>query len=169
MLRLIPDSLTTALPVFTTDDSIQGFFTGTYPPSGDGASSSSRTLSWTPSVGLDQGNVKCGSWLRDRQDDTERVAQSLVGRRVARIYLTDEVEWMHQARQFTQQRVKRLGKDWVDGLYPGKVYRREKRALEENFTHLVVPGIDAAKEAGILRKTLPTLWAEATLRNGGRS
>ena len=104
-----------------------------------------------------------------RQDDTERVAQSLVGRRVARIYLTDEVEWTLQARQFTQQRVKRLGKDWVDGLYPGKVYRREKRALEENFTHLVVPGIDAAKEAGILRKTPPTRWAEATLRNGGRS
>ena len=76
---------------------------------------------------------------------------------------------MHQARQLTQQRVKRLGKDWVDGLYPGKVYRREKRALEEKFTHPVVPGIDAAKEAAILRKTLPTLWAEATLRNGGRS
>jgi len=50
-----------------------------------------------------------------------------------------------------------------DGLYPDDDYRREKRALEEKLANLVVPGVDAAREAGQLLESLPTLWGEADL------
>lgn len=49
----------------------------------------------------------------------------------------------------------------MDGLYPDDDYRREKRALEEKLTNLVVPGIDAATEAGKLLENLPDMWEDA--------
>ena len=80
---------------------------------------------------------------------------------MAKIQLADEVERIQQERQQTQQRLKRLGKAYVDGLYPDDDYRREKRALEEKMSTLVIPGIDSAKEAGKLLESLPALWDQA--------
>jgi len=80
---------------------------------------------------------------------------------LARIHLADEVEKVQQERQLTGQRLKRLGKAYVDGLYPDEYYRREKRALEVKLTNLVVPGIDAATEAGKLLENLPAMWDDA--------
>ena len=77
---------------------------------------------------------------------------------LARIHLADEVERIQQERQLTGQRLKRLGKAYVDGLYPDDDYRREKRVLEEKLATLVVPGIDSAKEAGKLLENLPAIW-----------
>jgi len=51
----------------------------------------------------------------------------------------------------------------VDGLYPDNDYQREKRALEEKLSNLVVRGIDSAKEVGKLLESLPTLWDQANL------
>ena len=82
---------------------------------------------------------------------------------LAKIHLADEVERIQQERQLAGQRLKRLGKAYVDGLYPDEDYRREKRALEEKLATLVVPGVDAAKEAGELLESLPSLWEEANL------
>jgi len=82
---------------------------------------------------------------------------------LARVHLADEVEKIGQERRLTEQRLKRLGKAYVDGLYPDDDYRREKRALEDKLTILVVPCIDAAKEAGKLLESLPTLWEQASL------
>ena len=62
-----------------------------------------------------------------------------------------------------EQRLRRLGKVYVDGLYSDDDYRRQKRALEEKSSYLVVPGVDAAREAGKLLEDLPTLWEEAKL------
>ena len=53
-----------------------------------------------------------------------------------------------------------LGKAYVDGLYDGEGYRREKRSLEDKLANLVVPGVDAAMEAGNLLENLPVLWQE---------
>lgn len=89
--------------------------------------------------------------------------EAWMDRVLARIHLADEVERIQQERQQTQQRLKRLGKAYVDGLYPDNDYRREKRALEEKLSTLVVPGIDSAKEAGKLLESLPTLWDQANL------
>jgi len=51
----------------------------------------------------------------------------------------------------------------VDGLYDDDGYRREKRSLEDKLANLVVPGVDAAMEAGKLLEDLPVLWEEADL------
>ncbi len=82
---------------------------------------------------------------------------------LARIHLADEVESIGKQRQKTEQRLKRLGKAYVDDLYSDEDYRREKRALEEQLASLVVPGVDAAKEAGKLLEDVPALWKQAGL------
>ena len=51
----------------------------------------------------------------------------------------------------------------MDGLYDDDGYRREKRSLEDKLANLVVPGVDAAMEAGKLLENLPALWEEADL------
>ena len=76
---------------------------------------------------------------------------------LARVHLADEVDRIHRERQQTEQRLKRLGKAYVDGLYSDDDYRREKRAMEGKLGALVVPGVDAAKEAGKLLEDLPAL------------
>ena len=96
-----------------------------------------------------------------------RIIQAIVlpeawmDRVLAMIHLADEVERVQQERQLTGQRLKRLGKAYVDGLYHDDDYRREKRALEEKLTNLVVPGIDAATKAGKLLENLPAMWEDA--------
>ena len=82
---------------------------------------------------------------------------------LARIHLADEVERIQQGRQQAEQRLKRLGKAYVDGLYSDHDYRREKRDLEEKLGSLAVPGIDAMREAGKFLESLPTLWGQAIL------
>ena len=49
------------------------------------------------------------------------------------------------------------------GLYAEEDYASEKRLLEDRLGSLVVPGIDAAEEAGKLLQDLPRLWNGATL------
>ncbi len=51
----------------------------------------------------------------------------------------------------------------MDGLYDDEGCRREKRSLEDKLANLVVPGVDAAMEAGNLLENLPVLWQEADL------
>ena len=63
----------------------------------------------------------------------------------------------------TEQRLKRLGKAYVDGLYSDEDYRREKRTLEDKLDTLVVPRVDAAMEAGKLLERLPDLREKENL------
>ena len=58
---------------------------------------------------------------------------------------------------------RQAGPVYLDGLKSEEEYRREKRLLEEKLGNLVVPGFDAAKEAGKLLEDLPRLWGEANL------
>ena len=82
---------------------------------------------------------------------------------LVRIHIADEVGRIQQERQKAGQRLKRLGKAYVDGFNSDEDYRREKRSLEETLAGLVAPAIDATKEAGKLPENLPSLWAEANL------
>ena len=82
---------------------------------------------------------------------------------LARIQLEDEVTRIEQERQSAQEKLRRLAKAYVDGLYADEDYRREKQSLEERISSLVVPGVDAAQEAGKLLEDLPRLWTGATL------
>ena len=82
---------------------------------------------------------------------------------LAKVLLADEVKRVHEERQHTEQRLKRLGRAFVDGLYSEDDYRREKWYMDEKLGSLVIPGVDAAREAGDLLGNLPDLWHEADL------
>ncbi len=82
---------------------------------------------------------------------------------LARIHLADEMKRIEEDRRQVEQRLKRLGKAYVDGLYEDEDYKREKRSLEERAASLVIPDIDVAREAGKLLEDLPSLWQEANL------
>ncbi len=84
-------------------------------------------------------------------------------RLLARLHLEDEVKRVERERKETEQRLKRLGQVYLDGLLEHEEYKRQKRQLEEKLQSLVVPGIDAAQEAGKLLENLPVLWAAADL------
>ena len=82
---------------------------------------------------------------------------------LARIHLADAVKGADQERKALNQRLKRLGEVYLDGLLEPDDYRRQKRELEEKIASLVVPGVDATKQAVDLLENLPALWEEATL------
>ena len=89
--------------------------------------------------------------------------EAWMDRVLAKIHLADEVNRIGQERLQAEQRLRRLGRAYVDGIYSDDDYRREKRSLEESIAGLVVPGVDSAKEAGELLEDLPALWEAATL------
>ena len=82
---------------------------------------------------------------------------------LAEVQLADEVKRVDHERVKVDQRLKRLGEVYLDGLKSRDDYRREKRFLEDQLASLVVPGVDAAHEAGKLLEELPRLWEEADL------
>ncbi|MFQ6028746.1 MAG: recombinase family protein [Dehalococcoidia bacterium] len=84
-------------------------------------------------------------------------------RLLARLHLEEEVKRVERERKATEQRLKRLGQVYLDELMDYDEYRRQKRQLEEKLGSLVVPGIEAAQEAGKLLEDLPQLWDEADL------
>ena len=82
---------------------------------------------------------------------------------LAQVHGQDEVQRIADERRGVNDRLRRLGRAYVDGLYDDGSYRREKHRLEDQLAALVIPGIDAAKEAGRMLDDLPQLWAGATL------
>ena len=62
-----------------------------------------------------------------------------------------------------EKRIKRLGQIYVDGVIPEGDYRYQKRTLELELGSLVMPEVDAMKEAAKLLQDLPKLWEEATV------
>jgi hypothetical protein len=84
-------------------------------------------------------------------------------RLLARLHLEEEVQRVARERRATEQRLKRLGQVYLDELLDYDEYRRQKRQLEEKLGSLIVPGIEAAQEAGRLLEQLPALWAAADL------
>ena len=62
-----------------------------------------------------------------------------------------------------QERLRRLGKAYVDGVYDDDEYVPHKRLAELELESLIVPEADMASEAGRLIKRLPDLWSAANL------
>ena len=89
--------------------------------------------------------------------------EAWLDRVLAQIHLVDEVKRVGEERVLVQQRLKRLGQVYLDGLLLIDDYRRQKQLLEDKLTSLVVPGVDAARKAGKLLEDLPGLWEEANL------
>jgi hypothetical protein len=89
--------------------------------------------------------------------------QDWMDRAVAIISEKDEVARVKEERARVAERLRRLGRAYVDGLFPDTEYRRQKHALETELESLIVPEVDAAAEAGRLITQLPELWNGATL------
>ena len=73
----------------------------------------------------------------------------------------DEVFRINEERQRTQEKLRRMAKAYIDGVFPDEEYHRQKRLLEMELESLVVPGANAAEEAGKIIADLPQLWAGA--------
>ena len=89
--------------------------------------------------------------------------EAWIDRVLAQIHLADEVHQVAQARKETEQRLKRLAQVYLDGLRTPQEYKREKQLLDDKLGSLLVPGVDAAREAGMLLENLPPLWEQANL------
>ena len=82
---------------------------------------------------------------------------------LAIISLKDEVARVKKDRATVLEKQRRMGKAYIDGLFPDEEYHRQKKLLEMELESLVVPAANAAEEAGNLIMNLKTLWAEANL------
>jgi site-specific DNA recombinase len=79
------------------------------------------------------------------------------------ISLKDEVAKVKKDKLEVQEKLRRMTKAYIDGLFPDEEYHPQKKLLEMELESLVVPGADAAEEAGKLIMNLRELWAEANL------
>ena len=80
-----------------------------------------------------------------------------------RISLRDEVARVQAEREQVREKLRRLGKAFIDGMVDEPDYERHKTQLEFDLISLVVPEADAVAEAGRLVQRLPELWAAADL------
>jgi site-specific DNA recombinase len=82
---------------------------------------------------------------------------------LAIISLKDEVTRVKKSKKELQEKLRRMARAYIDGLFPDEEYHRQKKLMELELESLVVPGADAAEEAGKLIINLRDLWAEANL------
>ncbi|MDD4875800.1 MAG: hypothetical protein PHQ86_01515 [Dehalococcoidales bacterium] len=77
------------------------------------------------------------------------------------ISLKDEVDNISKKRQNVQEKLRRMARAYIDGVFPDEEYYRQKKLLEMELESLVIPQADAAEEAGKLILDLPMLWTMA--------
>lgn len=84
-------------------------------------------------------------------------------RALQKINARDEVARINDERDRAKEKLQRLGMAFVDGMYEEGQYRQMKQALNTQIESLVVPEIDAAREAGALLGNMPRLWSQASM------
>ena len=67
---------------------------------------------------------------------------------LAIISLKDEVERVKKQRQDVQDKLRRMARAYIDGVFPDDEYHRQKRLLEMELESLVVPEANAARGSG---------------------
>ncbi|MBI4267422.1 MAG: hypothetical protein HY662_01400 [Chloroflexi bacterium] len=87
---------------------------------------------------------------------------------LAIISLKDEVERVEKQRKAVNEKLRRMGRAYIDGLIPDEEYSRQKRLLELELESLVVPGASATEDAGKLLIDLPRLWEQASFEEQRR-
>jgi site-specific DNA recombinase len=80
---------------------------------------------------------------------------------LAILSLKDETERIIKERQTVQEKLRRMAQTYIDGLFPENDYQYQRKLLEMHLESLVIPEVDAAKEAGELIYHLPALWQAA--------
>jgi site-specific DNA recombinase len=71
------------------------------------------------------------------------------------------VHRVKKEREATKEKIRRMAKAYIDGVFPDGEYNRQRCLLEMELESLVVPAANAAEEAGKLILDLSKLWAEA--------
>ena len=66
-------------------------------------------------------------------------------------------------RKRVEERIRRLREVCLEGDLPRDQYNKRKRSLETELASLIIPDVNATREAGRLLEELPTLWGEAYL------
>ena len=87
---------------------------------------------------------------------------------LARIVRQDETARIIGERERVKEKLRRLGQAFVDGLFDEIEYHRQKNSLEWELESLLIPEVDAAREAGRLLADMPRLWVGATLQERHR-
>ena len=96
--------------------------------------------------------------------NTIALPDSWMDRLLTKIQLADEVKRVNRERKRVETRLKKLGQVYVDDdNMDYEDYKRRKKKLEWQLSDLVVPGINAMREAGRILENLPELWAKANL------
>ena len=83
---------------------------------------------------------------------------------LAKIVHQDETARIIGERERVKEKLRRLGQAFVDGLFDEIEYHRQKKSLEWELESLLIPEVDAAKEAGRLLADMPRLCAGANLQ-----
>jgi len=81
---------------------------------------------------------------------------------LSRLVAESEYVAVTRERQQIQDRLRRLGRAFVDNLVSDKDYELEKRVLEAKLDSLNVPEVEATFDAASLIENLRTLWEKAT-------
>ena len=82
---------------------------------------------------------------------------------LAKIKLAEEVDRVEHEKKNIESRLARLGQVYTDDLIEYEDYRRQVRQMEVRLSTLVVPGLDAAEQAGKLLENLPDMWTKSNL------
>ena len=84
-------------------------------------------------------------------------------RALDRVNLTDQVKQVEEQQKKLEERLRRMAKAFIDGLFDDGDYRRQKEQIEFDLASLMVPEANATEEAGKLLLDLPHLWVGANL------
>jgi site-specific DNA recombinase len=79
------------------------------------------------------------------------------------ISLKDKVDQIRKKRQAVQEKLRRMVKAFIEGVFPDEEYNRQKKLLEMELESLVIPQANAAEDAGKLIMDLPRLWEKANI------
>ena len=81
---------------------------------------------------------------------------------LARLTAESEYVTATRERQQVQDRLRRLGKAYVDNLVSESEYELEKRILDARLENLTLPEVEATFDAASLIENLSALWEKAT-------
>lgn len=102
---------------------------------------------------LQVANLVTGNCLRVADDQVGKLIEAIeLGPRwleevLSIISLKGEVERVKKERQACQEKLRRMGKAYIDCLFPDEEHYRQKKLLELELESLVVPQANAAEEA----------------------
>jgi len=81
---------------------------------------------------------------------------------IEKISTVSERESVLKQRKQTEERLRRLGKSYIDGVIDDGKYNVQRKLLQDALDSLVIPEADVALRAGELLESLGLIWDKAT-------